>query len=89
MARPVLYLAGPPEARAALKAPLSRRARAAVAGEGAIPLYAEGNELLSRVLALCAAPDLKRGQASSEPPRPRSSPGGGAQPAGPGPPRLS
>jgi Bacterial archaeo-eukaryotic release factor family 10 len=47
-----LILAGPPEARCALKGMLPAPALKALTAEGAIPMYASGNELASRLRSL-------------------------------------
>jgi hypothetical protein len=47
-----LILAGPPEARGALKGLLPAPALKALAAEGAIPMYASGNELAARLRSL-------------------------------------
>jgi len=47
-----LILAGPPEARSALKGLLPAHALKLLAAEGSIPMYASGNELASRLRSL-------------------------------------
>jgi hypothetical protein len=47
-----LILAGPPEARCALKGLLPAQAQRLLAAEGSIPMYASGNELAARLRGL-------------------------------------
>jgi hypothetical protein len=47
-----LILAGPPEARCALKGLLPTQALRLLAAEGSIPMYASGNELAARLRSL-------------------------------------
>jgi len=47
-----LILAGPPEARCALKGLLPAQALKLLVAEGSIPMYARGNELAARLRSL-------------------------------------
>ena len=52
-----LILAGPPEARCALKGLLPAQALKLLAAEGSVPMYANGNELAARLRSLDHQPE--------------------------------